>query len=50
MGGPLSATISDIYMVKMEIDTVILTKPSFCQRFVDDINNRWELGDNVSFD
>ena len=37
MGGPLSVTFSDIYMVKMENDVVIPSKPVFYCRFVDDI-------------
>ena len=37
MGGPLSVTFGDIYMVKMENDIVILTsKPIFYWWFVDD--------------
>ena len=38
MGGQLSVTFSDIYMVKMETD------------FVDDIYSRQKLRDNVLFD
>ena len=38
MGGPLSVTFSDIYMVKMENDVV------------DDTYSRQKLGDNVLFD
>ena len=37
MGGPLSVTFSDIYMVKMENNVVIPSKPIFYCRFVDDI-------------
>ena len=40
MGGPLSVTLSDIYMVKMEGDIVVPTKPIFYRRYVDDIYNR----------
>ena len=40
MGGPLSVTLSDIYMNKMESDIVVPTKPVFYRRFVDDIYNR----------
>ena len=40
MGGPLSVTFSDIYMVKMENNVVISSKPIFYQRFVDDIYSR----------
>ena len=50
MGGPLSVTFSDIYMVKMENDVVIPSKPIFYHRFVDDIYSRRKLGDNVLFD
>ena len=49
MGGPLSFTFSDIYMVKMENDVVIPSKPIFYRRFVDDIYSRRILGDNVLF-
>ena len=49
MGGSLSVTFSDIYMVKMEND-VIPSKPIFYHRFVDDIYGRQKLGDNVLFD
>ena len=49
MGGPLSVTFSDIYMVKMEND-VIPSKPIFYGRFVADIYSKWKLGDNVLFD
>ena len=37
MGGPLPVTFSDIYMVKIENDVVIPSKPIFYCRFVDDI-------------
>ena len=37
MGGPLSVTFSDIYMIKTENDAVIPSKPIFHHRFVDDI-------------
>ena len=50
MGGPLSVTFSDIYMVKIENDVVISSKPIFYRRFVDDIYSRRKLGDNVLFD
>ena len=36
MGGPLSVTFSDIYMVKMENDVLVPSKPIFYCRFVDD--------------
>ena len=48
--GPLSVTFSDIYMVQMENDVVIPSKPIFYHRFVDDIYSRRNLGDNVLFD
>ena len=50
MGEPLSVTFSYIYMVKMENDVLIPSKPNFYRRFVDDIYNRRELGDNALFD
>ena len=50
MGEPLSVTLSDIYMVKTKNDAVILSKPIFYCRFVDDIYSRWKLGDNNLFD
>ena len=40
MGGPLSVTFSDIFMIKMESEIVIPNKPLFYRRFVDDIYNR----------
>ena len=40
MGGPLSVTFSDIFMIKMESDIVIPHKPLFYCRFVDDIYYR----------
>ena len=39
MGGPLSVTFSDIFMIKMENDIVIPTKPIFYRRYVDGIYN-----------
>ena len=44
-GGPLPVTSSDIYMVKMENDVVIPSKPIFYLRFVDDDLQicRWHL-------
>ena len=50
MGGPLSVTFSDIYMVKIENDVVIPSRPIFYRRFVDNIYSRRKLGDNVLFD
>ena len=40
MGGPLSVTLSDIYMSKMEDDVVEKYQPKFYKRYVDDIINR----------
>ena len=40
MGGPLSVTFSDIFMIKMENDIVIPMKPIFYCRYVDDIYSR----------
>ena len=39
MGGFLSATLSDIYMAKMENDIVEKHKPKFYKRYVDHIIN-----------
>ena len=39
MIGPLSVTLSDIWMVKMENNIVIPHKPTFYKRYVDDIIN-----------
>ena len=50
MRRPLSVTFSDIYMVKMESDVVIPSKPIIYCRFVDDIYRRRKLEDNVLFD
>ena len=40
MGGPLSVTLAEIHMTRMENDVVIPLKPIFYRRFVDDIINR----------
>ena len=40
MGGPLSVTLSGIWMVKMENNIVIPHKPILYKRYVDDIVNR----------
>ena len=40
MGGPLSATLSDIHMIRMETDVVVAIRPIFYKRYVDDIYNR----------
>ena len=39
MGGPLSVTLSDIWMVKMENNIAIPHRPIFYKRYVDDIIN-----------
>ena len=44
MGGPLSVTFSEIYMVKM--DVVMPSKLIDYCRFVDGIYSRRKLGDN----
>ena len=48
--GLLFVTFSDIYMVKMENDVVIPSKPIFYCRFNNDIYKRRKLGFNVLFD
>ena len=40
MGGPPYVTFTDIYMVKMENDVLIPSKPIFYQRFADDMYSR----------
>ena len=40
MGGPLSVTLAEIYMIRMKNDVVISFKSIFYKRFVDDIINR----------
>ena len=40
MGGPLSVTFSNIFMIKMENYMVIPKKPILYRRYVDDIFNR----------
>ena len=50
MGGPISVSFSDIYMVKIENHAVIPSKAIFCCRFVDDTYSRQKLGDSVLFD
>ena len=40
MDGPLSVTLSDIYMAKMKDDVVEKYQPKFYKRYVDDIINR----------
>ena len=50
MGGPLSVTFSEIYLVKMEKVAVRYHLNLFYSRSVDDIYSRQKLGDNVLFD
>ena len=40
MGDPLSVTLAEIHMIRMENDVVMSLKPTFYRRFVDDIINR----------
>ena len=42
MGDSLSATLSDIWMVKMEQNIVILHKPIFYKSYVDDNKSQKE--------
>ena len=49
MGGPLSVTLSDIYMNKMENDIVLPTKPVLYRRFVDDIYNRRKKTQRINY-
>ena len=39
MGSPFSATLTDIYMIRTEIDLVVPIRPIFYKRHVDDIYN-----------
>ena len=50
MEGSLCVNVSDIYMVKMENNVVIPSKPIFYHKFVDDIYNRQKLGHKTLFD
>ena len=48
MGRPLSATFSNIYLTKLEINKVRLTKPLFYKFFVDNvINTRQNTPDSL---
>ena len=40
MGDPLSVTLAEIHMIRMENGVVIPLTPIFYKRFVDDIINR----------
>ena len=44
MGRPLSVTLTDIHMIRIERDIVTLLKPIFYKRLVDDIYNRKKKG------
>ena len=50
MEGSLCVNVSDIYMVKMENNVLIPSKPIFYHKFVDDIYNRQKLGHKTLFD
>ena len=39
IGGPLSVTLADIHMIRMETDVVVPAGPIFYKRYVDDIYN-----------
>ena len=50
MGGPLSVTLSNIYLTKLEIDCVKPQKPKLYKRFVDDViskRNTNDVNDNL---
>ena len=50
MGGPLSVTLSDIYMRKMEDNIVEKHQPKFYKLYVDDIvNHRKKIQVNILF-
>ena len=40
MESPLSVTLAEIHMIRMDNDIVIPLKPTFYRRFIDDIINR----------
>ena len=40
IGGPLSVTLSDIHMIRMETDVVVRIRSIFYKLYVDDIYNR----------
>ena len=50
MGGPLSVTISDIYMNKMENNIFVSTKPVFFRRFGDGNYNSRKKNTEVKLD
>ena len=39
MGSPLSVTLADIHMIRMETDVVVPIRPIFYKRYVDDRYN-----------
>ena len=39
MGGPLTVTLADIHMIRMETDLVVPIRPIFYKPYVDDIEN-----------
>ena len=43
MGGPLSVTLSDIYMSEMEDDVVEKCQPNFYKHYLGDIINRRKM-------
>ena len=45
MGGPLYVTFTQNYVVKMENDIVIPSKPIFYWRFLEDIYSRRKISD-----
>ena len=49
MGGPLSAMMADIFMVKMENDIVKPMNPLFYKRYVDDIIYRRKIENEDRF-
>ena len=40
MSDPLSVTLSDIHMIRIETDVVVPIRPIFYKQYVDDIYNR----------
>ena len=40
MGGPLSVTLADIHLIRMDTDVVVPTRPIFYKRYADEIYNR----------
>ena len=50
MGGPVSVTFSNIYMVKIENNTKIPSKSILYWRYADVVHSRQKLGGNVLFE